>query len=325
MAEIIAPGIIRMRIALPKSPLKYTNSYVIMGERPLVVDTAFNRSECEVSLRQEMAEAGISCEGTDLFLTHFHSDHAGLARLWNNGTSKIYMSETDARLARATSEGRTEAERKSYRKTGMPAEELALLESTHPGFYYASRDDIDYTICTEDEIFHVGDYAFRCIPVPGHTPGHMCLYDEKSGILIGGDHILFDITPNIVEWDCMPDSLGEYRKSLMKIRALDIRQVLPGHRESGDPYARIDRLLVHHDARLAEVTEIVRVNPGITGYEITSKLTWDIRAKGWDDFPMTQKWFAIGEAEAHISYLVGKGMIRKEEDEAGVRRYYSVL
>ena len=325
MREQVAPGIFRMRIELPKSPLRYTNSYVITGERPLVVDTAFNRQECEDSLQNEMAKLGITCAETDLFLTHFHSDHAGLARLWQEAGSRVYISQIDSILAGATSAGRTDAEKEFYRTTGMPAEELELLEKTHPGFYFASKDKIDYTICKDGDLITVGDYDFRCVAVPGHTPGQMCLFDEKTGILIGGDHILFDITPNIVEWDCMPNSLGEYRKSLKKIRNLHITQVLPGHRETGNVYERIEELLVHHDARLNEVLDILKKSPGLTAYEITKQLSWSIRAHDWEDFPMTQKWFAIGEAQAHISYLVNEGKIRYELTEENIPVYFATF
>lgn len=48
-----------------------------------------------------------------------------------------------------------------------------------------------------------------------------------------GDHVLFDITPNITDWWDVPDSLGDYLRSLDKIAAYPVTLPLPGHREAG--------------------------------------------------------------------------------------------
>lgn len=36
-------------------------------------------------------------------------------------------------------------------------------------------------------------------------------------------------------------------------------------------------------------------------------MRWDLNYKSWNDFPLTQKWFASGEAMAHLEHLVYKG------------------
>jgi hypothetical protein len=41
-------------------------------------------------------------------------------------------------------------------------------------------------------------------------------------------------------------------------------------------------------------------------------MTWDIVCDSWDQFPLSQKWFAMGEALAHLKYL--------EETRAVTRR-----
>jgi glyoxylase-like metal-dependent hydrolase (beta-lactamase superfamily II) len=39
---------------------------------------------------------------------------------------------------------------------------------------------------TDRESVSVGNIAFRVIHTPGHCPGHVCLYDEKAGVLFAG-------------------------------------------------------------------------------------------------------------------------------------------
>ena len=57
----------------------------------------------------------------------------------------------------------------------------------------------------------------------------MCLYEPEKKILISGDHLLGDITPNISCYSSDGDPLGDYLASLEKVRRLDIRIVLPEH------------------------------------------------------------------------------------------------
>jgi hypothetical protein len=52
-------------------------------------------------------------------------------------------------------------------------------------------------------------------------------------------------------------------------------------------------------------------------------MTWDLVAECWDDFPLMQKWFATGEALAHICYLEAAGKVKKEL--VGLKALYSVI
>jgi glyoxylase-like metal-dependent hydrolase (beta-lactamase superfamily II) len=161
---------------------------------------------------------------------------------------------------------------------------------------------------------------FRCIHTPGHTPGHVCLYNEKNRLMFLGDQLLFDITPNISFRARPENALEQYLQSLQKLKAYDVTLPLVGHREnSGNYYARIDELIRHHELRLRSLVAIIKANPGINGYEAASKMKWSIRG-GWDDFPPGQKWFAVCEAQAHIDYLIHEGKASIEENK-GVEHY----
>ena len=67
-----------------------------------------------------------------------------------------------------------------------------------------------------------GGYHFQPILTPGHTPGHMCLYDAEKKVLFCGDHILGTITPNICIELGVENPLEDYLNSLKKIDALDV-------------------------------------------------------------------------------------------------------
>jgi glyoxylase-like metal-dependent hydrolase (beta-lactamase superfamily II) len=141
--------------------------------------------------------------------------------------------------------------------------------------------------------------------------------------VVTGDHVLYHITPNICRWGGVADSLGDYLASLEKIRALAADTVLPAHRTAeGSLERRVDELTAHHRRRLADARRTLLSAPGLTAYEIAGRMAWEIRCRTWADFPLTQKFFAVGEALAHLDYLRARGQAVCRE-ENGQRRWYA--
>jgi hypothetical protein len=46
-------------------------------------------------------------------------------------------------------------------------------------------------------------------------------------------------------------------------------------------------------------------------YDIAAGMTWDIDCENWEQFPIAQKWFTVGEAIAHLRYLESEGRIKR--------------
>ena len=67
--------------------------------------------------------------------------------------------------------------------------------------------------------------------------------------------------------------------------------------------------------RLDELTAILRARPGSTAYEAAAHMTWNIRSRSWDDFPLAQKWFAVGECIAHLDHLRRQGRLQREQQD----------
>ncbi len=322
--EKIVENIYRIGVPLPGNPLKELNSYLIHdGAHSLLIDTGFPLDECRAALFGGLAELGVAPESVDIFLTHLHNDHTGLAPEIIGPGRTIYMGAVDRGLTERVelSDAPWEERTAYFRRAGFPGETLRQIRTTDPAMRYVPRAGCRQYVTVEDgHVFERGGYRFRCIMTPGHTPGHMCLWEEDRGILFTGDHVLFDITPNITSWDEMEDALGSYLASLEMVRKLPVKLALPSHRKTGDFAARVDELMAHHRARLAETERIVGTTRGKTAYEIAALMTWSIRAKNWDDFPDAQKYFAVGECIAHLDYLIKGGRLRCEERDG--RLYY---
>lgn len=312
MLTKVAENIYQKVVPLPNNPLREINAYIITGEKNLLIDTGFNRPECEEALRSAFAELGIS--ETDVFITHLHSDHCGLIEQFAAESSTVYAGETDGELINF------EAGNLYWRmlddlfiKYGFPKADFGRNTDIHPGRKYCHKKRVDFTYVQEGDVLEYGGYHLKAICTPGHTPGHMCLYDEEKKILFCGDHILGTITPNICIELSAENPLGDYLESLAKVEGLEVRQLLPAHGTPiPDMYGRIRELYHHHEQRLAEVLGLLD-DSWKTAYVVAQGMTWEITCKGWEDFPAPQKWFATGEAIAHLQYLYFSGKIQREE------------
>ena len=301
----------RLDIPLVGNPLKNLNSYLLAGERNLLIDTGFNEPACREAMLRQLAELDVDLSRTDIFLTHLHHDHSGLSTFLHRPGCRIYISETDGKLLAAARNDETW--KKRYRRcilNGFSQEETEALWGQNPAQTRGPEPFHHYTFVKDGEILQCGGLSLQCISTPGHTPGHMCLYEKTHRLFFTGDHVLFRITPNISDWMGVEDSLGDYLKSLDKIHDLPAETLFPAHRvPMGTLRDRVDFLKEHHRRRLQGVMEIVASHPGLTPYEIAGLMRWKIRARNWEEFPLTQKYFATGEAKAHLDYLTVRGKL----------------
>ena len=298
-------------IPLPDTPLKSLNCYILRpedGGRCLLVDTGFHHPLCQEALLQGMEEAGLVPENTDVFLTHAHADHIGNAALLQKMGCRLYLSTRDDQMHRDWPKTSKKLLARALHE-GLPQDFLAAPPS--PILHYGPEAFTAIPV-DEGDVLSYGNWHFRCVMTPGHTPGHLCLYEPAKKVLLLGDHVLYDISPNICNFDGVPDSLGDYLESLRRIRRLSVELALPGHRGFGEVSLaqRVDQLLDHHKRRLDKTLQILEAAPGSNAYQVAARLPWKIRAASWEDFPSGQKWFALGETLAHLDYLRLRGRVR---------------
>lgn len=316
MLNEIYDGVFLNEVVLPKNPLKALNCYLIKGkDRILVVDSGFDTKESEDLFFQGLEEIGAEIGKTDMLITHLHADHSGLAfKFQQKYKGNLYASECDLKFMNRMHED-------LYNKQFMPILKLIGIDDgeeffeTHPGLVYCMKERISPILVKEGDVIDLGNFKFEVVEVPGHTPGHVALYERDKKIFFGGDHILNKITPNISFWGFeFPDILGTYINSLYKIYNLDIKLVFSAHRNIvEDPKLRINQLLKHYHDRNEEVLQILRTEAKeMTSVEMARKMHWDFRAPNFDAFPNNQKWFAGGEALANLEHLVYTHLATKE-------------
>ncbi|MEM2947394.1 MAG: MBL fold metallo-hydrolase [Candidatus Bathyarchaeia archaeon] len=188
------------------------------------------------------------------------------------------------------------------------------LQKFHPAFFtpeaYEEIARTAHPLIDGQEI-SVGNYRFQVLWTPGHSPGHICLYEPSFKVLISGDHILPTITPHVSQFMADTNPLEDYLESLRKVEKLDVKLVLPAHEKSFTNLSdRVKQLRNHHEQRLTEVLNHLKAE-SLTPYDLASKIQWNVNYKSWNDFPQFQKYLALGETMSHLTFLEKRGLVKR--------------
>ncbi len=322
MVEQVLKDVYRIDVPLPGNPLKALNSYFIKGkDEDFLIDTGFRMPEAEAALRAGLAEIGTDIDRINVINTHLHSDHTGLSNVFCGKDKKIMLGRKDSELlANAFKDFYDEWQMSRFVSEGTDPAIFKVMDDNNPAIRYRiSEFDRRFTPLDPGDRIQAGNYELEVISVPGHTPGNTMLWLESEKVMFCGDHVLFDITPNITCWLNVEDSLGNYLDSLDKADSYPVELALPGHRKTGDYHERIATIKAHHQRRLAEAESLVRSLGAPCAYEVASRMTWKIRCNSWEEFPPGQKWFAIGECLSHMDYLTKRGRIERFRDGDKIR------
>ena len=316
MADKVFENIYQIEVPLPGSPLKSVNCYVIKDERrDLLIDTGMNRPECRAAIESGLKELDVDLNRCDLFITHLHSDHMGLVSHLATESTTVYFNRTEAKMIQTAKEQGGFGSRMMdfARLAGFSDAEVEDSLSKHPGLKFQAPHSTEFSILDEGDILDIGGYHFECIHTPGHSPGHLCLYDADTKLMVAGDHVLGDITPNISAMTREENPLSDFLRSLDKVYEYDVDLALPGHRSLIQDFrGRVDEIKDHHRQRLDEVLAILD-GKTLSGYDVASRMTWNMKAHTWEDVGIMQKWFATGEAIAHLQLLEEKGAVASED------------
>lgn len=315
----VAPGVLWVRMPLPFK-LDHINLWLLEEDDGwTVVDTGIACEETKAAWERIVATR---CAGKPLrrmIVTHFHPDHVGLAGwMAERFDAVLWMPLAEWAIARVLGAGGSAAAEEGYRRFYAGAgfgPDLMSLVASRSGNYATRISPVPFAMrrIEDGEAIVIGDRTWRVMVGGGHSYEHASLYCGELGILIAGDQILPQITPNVSVWPSEPeaDPLRHFLDSLETFRRLpEATVVLPGHRR---PFVglrgRLDAVAGHHDERLARTWEAC-AEPR-TGLEVL-RVLFD---RALDDH---QVFFAIGESLAHLHFLVGQGRLERRCRADGV-------
>jgi glyoxylase-like metal-dependent hydrolase (beta-lactamase superfamily II) len=323
----VAEGVARLALPLGIHGIPTVSAYLLRGDDgdTLVdcgiaagVDGGDPGPDGTAAVSAALTAAGSSLERLErLVVTHAHIDHFGLAgEVVRRSGGELWMHRrTDLDLAKYG-----DPEEAVDRRTLMLADHglygPELTESSEglrdwlpvmPSVGRPSR------LLDGGEQFSAGGRTWEVVHTPGHSPGHVCLWNSDERLLCSGDHLLQVVSPPVTfERGFEPDPMGSYLDSLDRVRDLAPELVLPGH---GTPFRdgarRAEAIATGKRRRLAQVRDLVGERPR-TVAELTVDLFGSAQLSG------SQRHFVTAEILAYLAYHEARRGVRRTRRPDGV-------
>jgi glyoxylase-like metal-dependent hydrolase (beta-lactamase superfamily II) len=318
----IAPGVWWLRMPLPFA-LDHINLWLLEdGPSWTIVDAGYASTETKELWEQIFAAQLGGLPVTRIIATHYHPDHIGLAdwltRRWQ---APLWVTEKEWLFARVMSRGAddfTELRRSFARRAGLDERTIELFGERENSYRRGvPAVPASFHRLSDGMTIAIGGREWRIIVGEGHAPELACFYCAETGVLISADQVLPKISPNISVPAHEPDSdpLARYLSSLAKLRQEVPSEalVLPSHNLPFlGLHRRIEKLAAHHRARCAEVVAACDVpKSAMELVPVLFRRALDRHQLG----------FALGEALAHVNFLVHQGALRRMLDSDGVHRF----
>jgi glyoxylase-like metal-dependent hydrolase (beta-lactamase superfamily II) len=331
MKEVL-PGIYQITLSLPDFSPDSVNIYLIKTEDGYaIVDTGWDSPLSFQSLENQLAEIGAHfTDIKQIIITHCHIDHLGMmVRFKNSHPNILYIPNREIPLIKLRFTGGDQylpMTDKFLQSHGMPAAELTPPDVTLPVPENLASTQPDVLLEGGEEII-TGDYTLKVINTPGHTPGHIALYEPRKKFLFSGDVLLPTIVTNAaVNVQHIPFPLQQYLDSLRKLKELDIDLVLPGHEYPfTDHRKRIEELFRHYEKKSREIRKAMADGQTKTAFEVSKNLSRSERTgiDHWAEMSGWDKRFAVLQSIAHLESLRFSGEVNLEIRD-GIN-YYRLL
>jgi glyoxylase-like metal-dependent hydrolase (beta-lactamase superfamily II) len=196
---------------------------------------------------------------------------------------------------------------------GVPADDAEELSNSQRALSQVVKTAEPAVQLDGAELLQLGRRFFRVEWTPGHSPGHICLYDEGDKVLFAGDHMLPELSPNIgLHPQSTPDPLHEYLDGLQRLARYEPHLILPAHgRPFTDAPSRVKTLVAHHKRRLDQIAAIL--SHGV-------RSAWEVALELWGPREnLYEKRLALQEGLAHLQALAVDGRLQKFVTPTSVR------
>jgi glyoxylase-like metal-dependent hydrolase (beta-lactamase superfamily II) len=328
--EDLGGGVHRIPLPLPLDGLKAVNVYAITDPGGVdLIDAGMALVAAREWLTEALRQLGYGLgDVRNFFVTHIHIDHYSLAvKLRREFHNLISLGEDERANMIATREMLNGLG--SHRVFGaenlrrLGASELAarLPELEWQGPMFTDWEDPDRWVADGADL-DLRTRTLHAVHTPGHTRGHLVYQDAAAGVMFAGDHVLPHITPSIgFEPAGNRMALRDYLSSLARTLALPDARLYPAHGPvTGSTHERVNELLAHHDARLAETLTAVGAGHA-TPFEVAKAIKWTRRQRLFDDLDLFAQIQAVNETAAHLEVLLVRGQVTREISAVGADLY----
>jgi glyoxylase-like metal-dependent hydrolase (beta-lactamase superfamily II) len=293
-----------LHVSLPRSRGRgFVNVQLLGGpEGWTLVDSGEQSDVTREALLDLLGRRGVLDDGiSQIFLTHGHRDHTGLATEVARLTGATLLGHAATLLG-------DPIDFEFLRRHGFesPPATRCMIPTHDP------IPDGRFRPLSGGDVLVAGSRRFRLIATPGHQRGHLCAFDEESGLLLSGDRILRIPTGVGLLTELDGDPLADHVRSYDVLRLLAVRRVLPGHgRAFVDVHAALDEDLRAHEDDIRVVLDAVPPE-GADAPAIARRAFGSPEGEG-------VRLPALGRSLAVLRLLEGRGLVRADRGAFPVR------
>jgi glyoxylase-like metal-dependent hydrolase (beta-lactamase superfamily II) len=310
------------------------NCYLIEDKPLTLVDAGPNSATSLTAMEAALAEHGRGVDELErIVVTHQHIDHIGLVQILaeRSGAEVCALDALAPWLAdyRRQMEENDRFSMQIMLRNGIPQDVVHALRAVSASFRAWGAAARVTRPLAEGERLRFAARSWRVLHRPGHSPSDTVFFDEQSGELFGGDHLIKHISSNpllsrpLQPWRSAsdagpagqshgeggvqerPKALMAYLDSLRHTREMDIRVVLPGHGEPiEDHRALIDERLRMHERRAEKLYGLIAEQPR-NAYELAQAM--------WGNVAVTQAFLTLSEVLGHVDLLIDAGRVGEHE------------
>ncbi len=312
----MAAGVFELRLPIPFEDGLVNVFLFTDGEELDLLDCGMNSEESVAAIHSAAKTVGAKSIRR-LVVTHIHPDHYGAAGVFAGaGGADLYLHRLEVPLVTPRYIELDQLVEEVHRYllvNGVPPDEAEVLSNSQRALSQVVTPAEPAVQLDGAETLTMGRHRLRVEWTPGHSPGHICLYDTQEKLLFAGDHMLPELSPNIgLHPQSTPDPLHEYLEGLSRLAGYQPSTVLPAHgRPFKDAPGRVAKLVTHHQRRLNQILEIV------SGEEQSA---WEVALELWGHREnLYEKRLALQEGLAHLQALAVDGRLEKLVTPGAVR------
>lgn len=292
-------------------PVGPVNVYLVKSQPYTLIDTGPDSPASRQALEEALTACNVSMREIErIVITHCHPDHCGLVGLIRETAgAEIFVNSIEA--------GHLTGERDYFKeilpsliKSGVPQNVLQDMAKHIKTGNHRKIAKEDISPLTGQEVLTFEDGALVVQNFPGHSQGHICLYDPQARNFFSGDFLLPHITPNPLMEVCQETGKRLPAKKLhieglAQVLKMDIAEVWPGHGQNiTDWQETVNGVLRQHLHRNETVYRLL-TKKGQTAYEIATTMFPQI--KGVDII------LGVSEILASLDILIEESKVSTEE------------
>ena len=339
------------------------NCYLIEDDPLTLLDTGPNSATSLTALEAALDAHGHRVEDLKrIVVTHQHIDHIGLVEI----LAKRSGAEVCAldRLAPWLADYRREMEENDsfsaaiMLRNGIPQDVVYALRAVSASFRAWGAAAHVTRPLVEGELLTFASRNWRVLHRPGHSPSDTVFWDEASGELFGGDHLIKHISSNPLlskPLEPLPPGGGrvDEKEGVKPLERLPpggdrrdekegVEPLQPGEAEAERPRALmtyLDSLRLTREMELGVVYaghgEPVEDHRGLIDERFgmherrADKLcaliaerprnAYELAQAMWGNVAVTQAFLTLSEVLGHVDLLIDRGRVVEHEDDGVVR------